>query len=135
ARTSALDRLAAEGIVFDQHYADHPDSSCACQFSLSTSYHFDGYEEQTSPILGDNITFARIVTSNLELPAPDRGYWHLSERIEVGRTPDADLRKVTSHVVELANKLPRGGSWLVRVDVGTLLATGAPSQSSSNANS
>src|SRR5262245_17735935 len=38
--TPALDRLAAEGVVFDQHFADRPDPAGACRAWRSGMYPF-----------------------------------------------------------------------------------------------
>src|SRR5947209_845806 len=47
--TPALDRLASEGIVFDQHYADHPDLAGACRAWRSGCYQFPRPEDEAVP--------------------------------------------------------------------------------------
>jgi arylsulfatase A-like enzyme len=47
--TPALDRLAAEGVVFDGHFADRPDGAGAVRGWLSGRYHFPGPDGDAPP--------------------------------------------------------------------------------------
>src|SRR5438132_7753908 len=48
-QTPGLDRLAAEGVVFDQHYADRPDAAGARASWRTGCYHFPLLEEDPPP--------------------------------------------------------------------------------------
>src|SRR5947208_1401414 len=74
--TPALDRLAAEGVVFDQHHADRPDAAGARRAWRTGRYHFpspDAADEPTPEGGPDLIALLRgrgVVTSLVAGPDP-----------------------------------------------------------------
>src|SRR5262245_2813517 len=99
--TPALDRLAAEGIVFHQHYADHPDGSCRCQFFFCDRQ----MNHTTSPIQDRDSDIARVAATDLQVELPDEARSQCAARI--GITPDweASRPKLIHEVMKLIDGL------------------------------
>jgi arylsulfatase A-like enzyme len=63
--TPALDQLAAEGIVFDQHYADHPLMDAGgVRAAWTGRYHFPGPESAVAEPTGGTTTLAHLVDAH-----------------------------------------------------------------------
>jgi hypothetical protein len=120
--TPAIDRMATEGILFDQHYADHPDGLCPCQFDFSACYHFEGDRDAFLTFHDSGFAMARIITADLEMTGSAPGKWPRTRSVEVGADWRAHLRKVFQETIKLIAEFSQMARWLIRIDLGILLA-------------
>jgi arylsulfatase A-like enzyme len=138
--TPTFDRLAAEGIVFDQHYADHPDADCLCGYFLSGYYHFscpDSSEtvaaerllEAPNLFRESGVATAMIATSDLEISPAAQSSWGRIELVPSAGGSEAILRQVVERANQTVYDLSAESQWLARVDLGTLLSLPDPPKS------
>jgi arylsulfatase A-like enzyme len=121
--TPLLDQLAVEGIVFDQHYADHADANCPCQFSLSEFNHLPGPAppQPTHDLFGDpKIVTVLLRTSNLTASV-EASHWTRSETIDVVDDAEENLNNLANGICDILNDVRRKSHCLVRVDIGSLV--------------
>jgi arylsulfatase A-like enzyme len=126
--TPALDRLAAEGIVFDQHFADVPDATTARRTWRDGRHHFP--VAVASPESGsfDLITTLRaagvstILVADGSQPVPD-AFTQGWDEVELLTTAEAgSLLEQTLDVARGAlEQLTSTDRWLLWVDLATLL--------------
>jgi arylsulfatase A-like enzyme len=128
--TPALDRLAAEGVVFDQHYADRPDAAGARHAWRTGCYAFPVLESDEQPpgYIPDLIRPFRdrgvitglVIDPRCDIPADFRAGWHHVLRPNV--LASADTLEATLNAVGAAlDRLAAADDWLLWVELGTLL--------------
>lgn len=127
--TPALDALAAESIVFDQHFADNVDPAGAGRAWRSGRYHMSGTaplaQAEGTPDLIDalrkqEIHTCLIVDGNRPSPVEFANRW---DHVEcVSAVEDEMPLDVTLEAVGAAlERLERRDSWLLWIDLATLL--------------
>jgi arylsulfatase A-like enzyme len=122
--TPQLDQLAAEGIVFDQHFADHPDANCPCQFSLTEGHRTSApasAQPTHDPFRDPKIVTVLLRTSNLAARTEAESHWTRSETIEVADDAEENLSNLAERISDTLNDLRRKSHCLVRVDIGSLI--------------
>jgi arylsulfatase A-like enzyme len=128
--TPALDRLAAEGVVFDRHMADQPDMLGARQSWRSGLYHFPhaGKLDAGPPADVDLMRALREqrVTTTLILDGSRPGVPAFSDGWERVQTTAAKrgataLERTLEATVKTMDKLARRKRWLLWVELATLL--------------
>src|SRR5213082_427373 len=98
--TPALDRLAAEAVVFDQHFATEPDAAGARRAWRSGRYHFPGADPAAEgpvdllDLLGKAGVATHLVLDDSR-PVPDEftSFWQHVERVPAKRS---SLKRVVS---------------------------------------
>jgi arylsulfatase A-like enzyme len=121
--TPALDQLAAEGVVFDQHFADCPDGTAAVRAWRSGQYHLSGASaspgaEDLLAVLHRGEVFSWLIhDACLPLPADFSGGW---DRIDDVAT-SGDAESLLEAVQVALDRLAGQRQWLLWLDVGTLL--------------
>jgi arylsulfatase A-like enzyme len=131
--TPALDSLAADGIIFDQHFADHPDPNCVCGFDPLALYHFpspslpdalirEGSQGLTS-LLKSHAYLALIADSRSTDVEHARMKWERLDVVEVSGDWVATHDEMADRTIRMLNHLSRKGKddYFVRVDLSTLL--------------
>lgn len=137
--TPALDRLAAEGVVFDQHYADCP-SAAGARHAWRTGQH--AFPRQGAENLPANIDLIQLLTHHkvtpflihdAEQPVPPDFAAGWERRITVD---GSDGKSMSAAVGECLDQLQQRERWLVWVELASLLPpwkiddqTTAPSES------
>jgi arylsulfatase A-like enzyme len=128
--TPALDRLAAEGVVFDRHLADQPDADGARRSWRTGLYHFPHPDKPASTPSADfdliralrqaAVTTALVVDgSRPGVPAFAEG-WDRVQTTAATRNATA-LERTLESTVETLEKLRRRERWLLWVELATLL--------------
>jgi hypothetical protein len=116
--TPTLDRLAAQGIVFDQHFADHPDPSVAEQVWQTGCYHFPGTASYSPcaafPLLGERGITTYWITA--APPTLSQG-WHTILTLLSETSASPVLQAVAKALGDLATR----DEWLLRIDLASLL--------------
>jgi arylsulfatase A-like enzyme len=130
--TPALDRMAAEGVVFDQHFAESPDSAVASVAWRAGRYSFPWpewkgdapqQEEQRNLFtLNKHGVRTILISTNAAStgPTPDSGWDHIYEP-EVEAEAADKLEQTLAATLELLDELAREEQWLVKVDLDVLL--------------
>ena len=131
-QTPALDRLAAEGIVFDQHYADQPDAAGADRAWQTGCYHFPPLKpEDDLPgqeprslfgVLGEHAiaTFLVYDERNRVHPATPAD-WRHSYPLELAGEGSLLPERVSDAMSQALMRLAPREQWLLTFDVGILL--------------
>jgi arylsulfatase A-like enzyme len=106
--TPNLDRIAAEGVVFDRHISDCPDPVAACKAWLAASSQGD---ELPRPTLLDSLRDRGVTTilvraNHPETDAPDWFYAHWSEVFDA-RPQEEDRYRLDSLIRSLPSLLDR----------------------------
>lgn len=129
--TPHLDRLAAEGVVFDRHYADRPDVEGARRAWRTGRFDFPQLDPAsaapTEPpvdlirLLGQqHVTTCLIRDESRPVPQDFRKDWN--QVIAVQHSSDGDIQGPMSDAVSAAlDRLEAAESWLLWVDWSTLL--------------
>jgi arylsulfatase A-like enzyme len=126
--TPALDRLAAEGTVFDQHFADVPDTAAARRTWRDGRHHFPipGVVEPASsfdliPALrGAGVSTLLVADGSRPIPEAFLQGWDEAEVLTA--TADGPLLEQTLDVARSAlEQLASAERWLLWVDLATLL--------------
>ncbi|HEV3262188.1 MAG TPA: sulfatase-like hydrolase/transferase [Gemmataceae bacterium] len=129
-QTPGLDRLAAEGVVFDQHYADRPDAAGAQAAWRRGRYHFPVPEdgEGTMPARADLVQLlrgGRVGTSLVidgNRPFADEfavGWEHVTVVSSAGG--GSILKRTLEVAGEALDRLAARDQWLLWVELSTLL--------------
>jgi arylsulfatase A-like enzyme len=127
--TPALDTLAAEGIVFDQHYADNADPAGARRAWRSGRYYFPPDKQAAhADIQPDLLVLLRqqkihtclIVDDSRPSPAEFADGWDTVERVSPaeGEMPLDAVLEVVGAALE---RLERRDNWLLWIDLASLL--------------
>jgi arylsulfatase A-like enzyme len=127
--TPALDTLAAEGIVFDQHYADNADPAGARRAWRSGRYYFPTDKQAAhADIQPDLLVLLRqqkihtclIVDDSRPSPAEFADGWDTVERVSPaeGEMPLDAVLEVVGAALE---RLERRDNWLLWIDLASLL--------------
>lgn len=128
--TPALDTLAAEGMVFDQHFADNADAAGARRAWRSGCYHFPpNLQAANASARPDLIAALRqhgihtclIVDKSRSSSSDFAEGWDTVERVSAAEdqmTLDAVLEAVGAAL----EKLERRDNWLLWIDLATLLS-------------
>lgn len=130
--TPALDRLACEGIVFDQHIADQPDAAGARRAWRTGRYHFPlpGGDEGAppapdddllGPIRGQDAATVLIVDGSRPAPAEFTGGWNQVEVVPGGGNEGTPLERTLEAAAEALDRLADRRNWLLWLDLATLL--------------
>jgi arylsulfatase A-like enzyme len=130
--TPTLDRLAAEGVVFDQHYADRPDAAGAHRAWRTGRYHFplpdgdDGPATAETPDLlhllrGQGITTCLILDCNGAVPAAVTAGWERVEQVPTEAEEGTALERTLDAVCAALDRLASLERWLLWVELSTLL--------------
>ncbi|MBY0522144.1 MAG: sulfatase-like hydrolase/transferase [Gemmataceae bacterium] len=127
--TPTLDRLAAEGIVFDQHLADHPDTAGARR-SWRAGIHClpalpavplakESAHDLVKLLRAEKVSTTLIVDGTHPLPADFLADWEQVKRVKsTDATPLEHAMETTQAVLK---RLAKRDSWLVWVELATLL--------------
>ena len=130
-QTPTLDRLAAEGVVFDQHYADRPDAEGACRSWRSGCYSLPAIEEcALSPdpasdliqrLRNERIVAWLVRDASRPSPAEFASGW---DRVSEGfaSDPEVSALEATLETWQTAlTELAETDSWLLWLELATLL--------------
>jgi arylsulfatase A-like enzyme len=128
--TPALDLLAAQAVVFDQHLADRPDAVGARRAWRTGCYHlprFDGASEivhASADLLAllENRGLARVLVRDRD--RPDLAEWHQGwDKVLRGKKTGAveRLPATLARIGAALDELAQEKSWLLWVDLDTLL--------------
>jgi hypothetical protein len=129
--TPTLDRLAAEGVVFDQHIADQPDAAGAQRAWHTGCYRFppvnvegdSAFQEAADlfPLLADHgiETFLLSDDQNRSVPSSSAGWRHFRLAETTAGTPS--LEPMLASLTNALDHLASYREWLLRVDLGILL--------------
>ncbi len=127
--TPTLDRLAAEGIVFDRHYADRPDADGARRAWRTGCYHFPepgpAAAEAAPPDLidllsGPGVRTALVLDGSRDTPSAFAQGWQTVRRARAAEE-GSPLDWALEAAVETIEELPATGPWLLWLDLATLL--------------
>lgn len=127
--TPALDSLAAEGIVFDQHFADNADPAGARDAWRSGRYHFppDSHAANAGPrpdliaaLRQQGIYTCLIVDDSRSSSSEFAGGWDTVERVSAAEGQMA-LDAVLETVGAALERLERHDNWLLWIDLAVLL--------------
>src|SRR5262245_23939397 len=123
--TSALDRFAAAGVVFDGHFADVPDPATARRTWRTGQHHFPGDPPPTTDfdllaqLRRAGVKCYLITTTTLPDDDPFLQGWDEIERV------DSDTPLAAEPVIEAAREaldgLAEEDNWLLWIDLGSLL--------------
>ncbi len=127
--TPALDTLAAEGVVFDQHFADNANPSGARRAWRSGRYHFppdlQTKQAEMQPDLlarlrQQKIYTCLIVDESRPAPAEFADGWGTVEHVSASEE-EMPLDAVLEAVGAALERLERRDNWLLWIDLGSLL--------------
>jgi arylsulfatase A-like enzyme len=129
--TPALDQLASQSVVFDQHYADRADSGGARLSWRTGRYVFPGLAESLGPrspaasdlldtLRGADIFTCLIVDTSHPVPPEFASGWAKVESIEAGED-ETGLERVIQAAQKRLNRLAQRESWLLWIDLATVL--------------
>lgn len=127
--TPSLDRLAAEGIVFDRHYADQPDAAGARRAWRTGSYHFPEPGPATAEVVppdlidllnGQGVRTALVLDGSRDTPAAFAQVWQTVRRAQAA-AEGTPLDWALESAVQTIAEIPAAGPWLVWLDLTTLL--------------
>jgi arylsulfatase A-like enzyme len=129
--TPAIDGLAAEGIVFDQHFATNPEPSAARRSWRTGRWHLPALTPQSSEtpaVEADLLALLRqakvathlIVDGSRDAPP---GFDHGWDQVVVvpPRAEETPLEQTLSAAVHVMSELLSKNNWLVWVDLATLV--------------
>jgi arylsulfatase A-like enzyme len=130
-QTPNLDRLAAEGVVFDSHFADNPDASAARRTWLTGIYQIPFPGERETSQLSQNLVgllTAQGLTTALLLDNDSSMHGDFAESwqhvVRIDHEADNDQTPLELTVASVGNVLDRLTSedgWLLWIDLTTLL--------------
>jgi arylsulfatase A-like enzyme len=122
--TPALDALAAEGIVFDQHFADNANPAGARRAWRSGRYHFPPYIQTANTDLLNALRQQKIHTclildDSRPSPAEFTAGWDTVQRVSAGNE-EMPLDAVLEAAGTALERLERNDNWLLWIDLATL---------------
>jgi arylsulfatase A-like enzyme len=127
-----LDRLAAEGIVFDQHYADHPDLVAARRVWETGRYSFPAADRADDPRLSQApelfpvfqehgvITYL-ITEHSLGLGGVSPTAWNHIQPVVMEGGKTNPLAPTMTAVTAVLDKLASVDRWLLKIELAILL--------------
>jgi Sulfatase len=129
--TPALDRLAAEGVVFDQHFADRPDLEGACRAWRSGTYHFPPLPGEQPPpppeqpdllalLRAHGVVISLVTDAGRPVPAEFAAGWDSVRRVAAGDEETA-LERTLEATLAAVEELAGVPHWLLWVDLAVLL--------------
>jgi arylsulfatase A-like enzyme len=127
--TPALDKLAAEGIVFDHHFADRADPSGARRAWRTGRYHLPTPTPIAETVAGPDL-LAALRTQGIHTclivddsrPSPDDFTFGWDEVMRIAATEEMTPLEATLEVAGTAlERLEHRDNWLLWIDLGTLL--------------
>ncbi len=130
--TPALDRLAAEGIVFDQHFSDRPDARGARQTWRTGKYLFPEMSPAThgSPLTTDALDLLQLlrtegITTSVVIDSREskefaRGWNHVYE-LPARHLEGKGLTQTVETTLAAVDDLAHRENWLLWVEIPTLL--------------
>jgi arylsulfatase A-like enzyme len=129
--TPTLDRLAAEGIVFDRHYADRPDAEGARHAWRTGCHHLPepgpAAAEAVPPNLIDllnrqGVHTALVLDDSRDTPSAFAQGWQTVRRSQAqADEKGSPLDQALESVVQTIEELPAASPWLLWLDLATLL--------------
>jgi arylsulfatase A-like enzyme len=128
--TPALDRLAAEGVVFDRHIADCPDAAGARGSWRSGCYHFplangsDGPSTEANDLihsLRQHDVMTVLITDGSRPGVPQFAQGWDRVTIVPAAGEESPLERTLEAAVASIKKLARRDRWLIWVELATLL--------------
>jgi arylsulfatase A-like enzyme len=130
--TPALDRLAAEGVVFDQHYADCPSVGGARRAWRTGRYDLPGSEHESPPLwerehdllalLNEQaITTHLVVDPSQAVPAEFTAGWDHVTLVPPASTPGTPLHRSLEAAAQLRARYASLDQWLLWIELPTLL--------------
>ncbi|HEV3203642.1 MAG TPA: sulfatase-like hydrolase/transferase [Gemmataceae bacterium] len=133
--TPTLDRLAAEGIVFDRHYSDCPDPIRARNSwrtgcyqipvpgSESVAHHLISSRQDLIKTLTDNAVGTTLVIENNNPITTDFApFWKTVEGVEIANDDKTtDIDRAIKQAVTILKKMPKREKGLIWLDWTTLL--------------
>ena len=130
--TPHLDRLAAEGIVFDQHYADHPDAAGAAHAWRTGVIAFPCRKGRTprpprpavnlfQQCRSAGIRTSLVIDEKSQLPGSFREGWDEMATIPAGDRDETSLERLLEAVGDALDRLAAADNWLLWVELATLL--------------
>lgn len=129
--TPTLDRLAAEGIVFDRHYADQPDPEGACHAWRTGCYYFPepgpavasacAHPDLIELLSRQGVATALVLDGSRATPSEFAPGWQTVRRSEALAEEDGSpLDRALELAVQAIEELPVS-PWLLWLDLATLL--------------
>jgi arylsulfatase A-like enzyme len=128
--TSNLDRLAAEGVVFDHHYADRPDAAGARKAWRTGRHSYPhptpaACSEPTPDVLVllRSVGVRTLLILDESRPAPEEfaAGWDEVIRVPAEAEEGTALERSLEATVEAVGRLDPSGRWLVWLDLATAL--------------
>jgi len=128
-QTPSLDRLAAEGVVFDQHYADRPDAAGAHAAWRTGCYHFplpEAGKAAPAPadlvrlLRGSGVGTALVIDGSRPFADEFTSGWEHVNVISSAGAANA-LERTIEVAGEALDRLADIDQWLLWVELGTLL--------------
>jgi arylsulfatase A-like enzyme len=126
--TATLNRLAAEGIVFDQHFASRADAAGACQVWRSGRYAFPGTPTAPAPadlleqLARQGIRTTLLLDASRDFPAELASGWDEVQRVTPVGAEETPLEAMLAAARSRLQALAGQDSWLLWVDLATLIA-------------
>jgi arylsulfatase A-like enzyme len=126
--TPALDGLAAEGVVFDQHFADRADPAGACRAWRWGRYHLPPTEPMEAGDQPDLLAALRqqgiytclVVDESQPAPPDFADGWDEVKRV-LENTKEMPLDAVLEAAGAVLEQLEQRNNWLLWIDLATLL--------------
>jgi arylsulfatase A-like enzyme len=129
--TPTLDGLAAEGVVCDHHYADHPDAAGAAHAWRTGRYHFPSDDGAAPPLPAGEDLLARLRAAGVRLAlAADASRpgaaafaegWDDVTRVQPAQDEGPGLERTLEAVPVVLERLAPCANWLLWVELATLL--------------
>jgi arylsulfatase A-like enzyme len=126
--TPTLDRLAAEGVVFDQHFADQPDAAGACRAWRSGRYLLPPADVAPPPapdlpalLHAHGIPTTLVLDGSRPLPEDFRAGWQSVRVVPAEAEEGTSLERTLEACLEAVEELAEADRWLVWICLGTLL--------------
>ncbi len=130
--TATLDHLASEGIVFDQHYADCPDSAGVRRCWRTGRYHFPILDGETEPtglqesdlvslLGGRNISTFLVVDSSRPAAEEFTAGWDNVIRVAAVARKGTPLERTLEAACKALDRLKIQADWLLWIDLATLV--------------
>ncbi|HLJ92983.1 MAG TPA: sulfatase-like hydrolase/transferase [Gemmataceae bacterium] len=132
-QTPNLDRLAAEGIVFDQHIADRVDETEGERAWQTGCYRFSGDKRSDKPpspepitllpVLAEHDVGTFLIRDRRLSPHPARwDDWKQIHLIDSGKAEAAFQDDLSAALIQAFDSLKNRRQWLLKLDLGVLLA-------------
>jgi len=126
--TATLNRLAAEGIVFDQHFVSRADAAGARRAWRSGRYEFPGVPTALAPLdLPEQLSLQGVRTSlvldaSRDSPAAFAAGWGEVQRVTPASAEETPLEAMLAAARSRLEALAGQDNWLLWLDLATLIA-------------